>query len=145
MHRTIETRFVAFGLIVGLVLFVSGCGGLTKGKPAAEAAIGRFHQQMNEGRFEEIWNEAHEKFRGASSKEKYLEFMSAIERKLGKVQSSKNAGWKVNTVNFTTVVLMNQSTTFEKGSGTETFTFEMKGENALLVGYNIQSMDLIIK
>jgi hypothetical protein len=118
---------------------------LTKGKPAAEAAIIRFHQQMNEGRFEEIWNEAHEKFRGASSKEKYLEFMSAIERKLGKVQSSKNAGWKVNTVNFTTVVLMNQSTTFEKGSGTETFTFEMEGEKALLVGYNIQSMDLIIK
>jgi hypothetical protein len=145
MHRTIETGFVSCGLIVGLFLFISGCGGLTKGKPAAEAAISRFHQQMNEGRFEEIWNEAHEKFRGAGSKEKYLEFMSAIERKLGKVQSSKNAGWKINTLNFTTTVLMNQNTTFEKGSGTETFTFEIEGENAFLVGYNIQSMDLIIK
>jgi hypothetical protein len=145
MQRTIETRVAVLGLIIGLLLYLSGCGGLTKGKAAAEAAIILFHQQMNDGLYEEIWNQAHEKFRGASSKEKFVEFMSAIERKLGKVQSSKNIGWKVNTFNFTTTVLMNQNTTFEKGSGIETFTFEMKGENALLVGYNIQSMDLIIK
>jgi hypothetical protein len=145
MRHTIETRFAAFGFMIALFFYLSGCGGLTKGKPAAEAAISRFHQNMNDGLYEEIWNQAHEKFRGASSKEKFIEFMSAIEHKLGKVQSSKNIGWKVNTFNFTTTVLMDQNTTFEKGSGRETFTFEMKEDNALLVGYNIQSMDLIIK
>ncbi|MGH7972148.1 MAG: hypothetical protein ACREIC_25825 [Limisphaerales bacterium] len=40
---------------------------------------------------------------------------------------------------------MSQKTLFEKGEGTESFTFALDGTNAVLVGYNIQSMDLITK
>ena len=38
-----------------------------------------------------------------------------------------------------------QKTTFERGSGTETFNFQMDAEKAKLVGYNISSKDLILK
>jgi len=71
--------------------------------------------------------------------------MGAVQRKLGKVTSTSNAGWTVNSYNLTTTVLMTQKTVFEKGEGTESITFEMDGEKAVLLGYNIQSMDLITK
>jgi len=40
---------------------------------------------------------------------------------------------------------LTQNTTFEQGTGTETFTFEMEGDKAVSVGYNINSKDLILK
>lgn len=128
-----------------LALLLIGCGGITKGKAASEAAIDHFHQLYNEGKFDDIWNEAHPKFRNESTKDKYDEFMNAVQRKLGKVTSTSNAGWRVNTFNFTTTVLMTQKTVFEQGEGTESFTFQMEGEKAVLVGWYIQSMDLVIK
>lgn len=126
-------------------LFLGGCGGLVKGKAAAETAIARFHDLYSQGKLDEIWKESHPKFKSASKKEKYDEFMGAVQRKLGKVTSTSNAGWKVKSFNLTTTVLMNQKTVFEKGEGTESFTFQMDGDKAVLVGYNIQSMDLITK
>jgi hypothetical protein len=35
-------------------------------------------------------------------------------------------------------------TQFERGSGIETFTYRFSGSEALLLGYNINSSDLII-
>jgi len=40
---------------------------------------------------------------------------------------------------------MTQKTVFENGQSTESFTFAIDGTNAVLLGYNIQSMDLITK
>jgi hypothetical protein len=51
----------------------------------------------------------------------------------------------VNSFNLETTVYMTQNTVFEHGQGTESFTFAMDGTNAILFGYNIQSMDLITK
>jgi hypothetical protein len=127
------------------VLLLTGCEGLTKGKAASEAAIDHFHKLYSKGKLDDIWKEAHPKFRTASKKDKYDEFMGAVQRKLGKVTSTSNAGWTVNSYNLTTTVLMTQKTVFENGEGTESFTFEMDGKKAVLLGYNIQSMDLITK
>ena len=68
-----------------------------------------------------------------------------MHRKLGKVTQTANAGFNVNTFNLTTRVVLNQNTTFEQGNATEVFTFEMNGEKAVLVGYNINSTELILK
>ncbi|MCY3020850.1 MAG: hypothetical protein NTW87_17675 [Planctomycetota bacterium] len=133
---------VVFALLVSLV---AGCGGMTQGTSAAAAAIVHIHEQMNQGQFEEIWNESDAKLRAATPKEKYLEFMNAVKKKLGKVVSSQNAGWRVNNINATTSVIMTEKAKFEQGEGTEVFTFVMDGEKAVLVGYNIQSRDLVVK
>jgi hypothetical protein len=122
-----------------------GCGGFTKGKPAAEKAIARFHESYNQGKLDDIWKEADSKFRTASTKQKYDEFMGAVRRKLGKVTSTSNTGWNVKSFNLKTSVFMTQKTVFENGQGSESFTFAIDGTNAVLVGYNIQSMDLITK
>jgi Protein of unknown function (DUF4019) len=122
-----------------------GCGGMIKGKPAAERAIAHFHNLYNEGKVDEIWTDADPGFRSASTKEKYEALMAAVQRKLGKVVSSSNSIWNVRSFNMKTTVLMNQDTKFENGQGIESFTFAVNGTNAVLVGYNIQSADLITK
>jgi len=138
-----RAKFAVFLACAAVIM--TGCGGLIKAKAASEAAIHHFHQLLSDGKFEDIWEEASPKFRNASKKEKYDEFMSALQRKLGKVKSTSNVSWKVSTYNLTTTVLMTQKTVFEKGEGTESFTFEIDGDKAVLVGYNVQSMDLITK
>lgn len=138
-------RTITIAVSLYLVLLAAGCGNFVKGKAAAENSMARFHQQYSDGKLDDIWQEAHAKFRSASTKEKYDAFMGAVLRKLGKVKSTSNAGWRVNSHNLTTTVLMTQQTVFERGEGTESFTFEMEGGKAVLVGYNIQSMDLITK
>ena len=53
-------------LIVVLVcaaVAMVGCGSLMKGKGATEASIKRFHQLYSDGKFDDIWEEAHPKFR----------------------------------------------------------------------------------
>lgn len=130
-----------------LTFFVTvvGCGGLVNGKGAAEDAIARFHASYNENKLDEIWQNASPKFRDALSKKKYDEFIGAVRRKLGKVKSSSSAGWNVRSINGNTTAVMTQKTIFENGKGTEKFTFAVDGDDAVLVGYNIQSMDLIAK
>lgn len=112
----------------------------------AEKAIAQFHESYSQGKLDDIWKEADAKFRSVSTKQKYDQFMGAVQRKLGKVTSTSNAGWKVKwSINSKTTVFMTQETIFEHGQGTESFTFEIDGTNAVLVDYNMQSMDLITK
>jgi len=122
-----------------------GCGGFIKAKPAAEKAVARFHESYNQGKLDDIWNGSDAKFRTAVTRQKYDEFLGAVHRKLGKVTSTSSVGWNVKSFNLRTTVFMTQKTIFENGQGTESFTFTMNGTNAVLVGYNIQSMDLITK
>lgn len=71
--------------------------------------------------------------------------MGAVQRKLGKVTQTANAGFNVRTFNLTTSVVLTQTTTYEQGTGTETFTFQMEGDKAVLIGYNINSKELVLK
>ncbi|WP_165232688.1 hypothetical protein [Aquisphaera insulae] len=131
--------------LLSLVLLASGCGGLFHGKEAAERGVAEFHTLYNQGKLAEIYSASHSKMKGAAAEKQFLDLLGAVERKLGKVVQSVNAGFNVRSFNLTTTVVLNQTTTFEKGSGTEVFTFEMDGEKAVLVGYNINSNDLIVK
>ena len=138
-----KTLKISLVLLFATALF--GCGGFTNGKPAAEKAVAHFHDLYNQGKLQDIWNQADPKFRSASTQPKYDDFMGAVQRKLGKVTSTSNTGWRVQSFNLKTMVFMSQKTIFENGEGAESFTFTLDGTNALLVGYNIQSMDLITK
>lgn len=116
-----------------------------KGKKAAEQSVTDFHKLYNDGRLTDIYSAGHPKFKGATTEKQFLEFLGAVQRKLGKVTQTTEAGFNVRTFNFTTTVILTQTTTFEQGTGTEVFTFQMVGDKAVLVGYNINSKDLILK
>src|SRR5215471_4666202 len=126
-------RIIRLAFVLLFAAALSGCGGFTTGKPAAEKAIAHFHDLYNEGKTEDIWEQADPKFRSASTKQKHGDFIGAVQRKLGKVTSTSNAGWRVQSFNLQTMVFMNQNTAFENGQGTESFSFVLNGTNAVLV------------
>ena len=127
------------------VSYLNGCSDMTSAKPAAEAAVAKFHQQYNSEDFLSIFNDSHKDFKGSENLARFREFMQAVYSKLGKVKSTENANWKVGNFNLKTTASMQQKTEFENGSGFEAFSFVIKDEKAILVGYNINSRELIIK
>ena len=142
---TSSMKTISLLLVLGLSVIASGCGGMFKDKKAAEQSVADFHKLCNEGKLTEIYSAGHSKFKSATTEKDFLELVGAVQRKLGKVTQTSNAGFNVRTYNFTTTVVLKQNTTFEHGTGTETFTFEMKGDKAILLGWNINSKDLILK
>jgi hypothetical protein len=132
-------------LLVSVAILTGGCGGMFKGKKAAEEGVAVFHQRYNEGKLKEIFDASHAKLKAATPEQEFLDFLGAVQRKLGKVTKTANAGFNVGTFNFTTTVVLTQNTTFEQGSAAEVFTFEMNGDQAVLVAYNISSKELILK
>jgi hypothetical protein len=130
---------------VVVALTFSGCGGFFKGKQAGERGIAEFHKLYNEGKFKQIFDASGTAMKTATPEQKFLDFLGAVQRKLGKMTQTTNAGFSINTFNLTTRVVLTQTTKFEQGDATEVFTFEMNGDNAILVGYNINSADLILK
>jgi hypothetical protein len=135
---------LAFLLLFGVALLTSGCPGMFKGKKAAEQGVAAFHR-LYKGKLKEIYDMSHSKMKTATLEKELIEFLDAVQRKLGKVTKTANAGFNVGTFNFVTTVVLTQNTTFERGSAAEVSTFEMNGDNAVLVGYNINSKDLILK
>lgn len=136
-------RLVVLTVIMSLFLF--GCADTIKGKSVAEPKVAVFHDRFNAGQYEEIYSEAADEFQKASPKENVLALLSAIDRKLGKVKSSSIKSWNVKTFNLVTTVVFVAETQFEQGTGTETFTFRVSGDKATLLGYNINSMDMMTR
>lgn len=135
-------RNLILALVAGCLL-ITGCGDTIKGKSIAESQVVAFHERLDAGRFDEIYSSADGAFRKAAPKEKVLELFSAVEKKLGKVKSSSTKTWNVKTFNFVTRVVLVAETEFEHGKGTETFTFQVSGGKASLIGYNMNSLDMM--
>lgn len=141
-----KCNFFNLGLIIlFFIALVIGCSEAKNAKPAAETAIGDFHQLFNEGRISDIYKSCAPDFRSATTETEFNELMSAVSRKLGKEISTTNQNWNVKNFNLSTSIVMVQNTEFEQGYGTETFTFEINGDKAILLGYYINSNDLITK
>ena len=136
---------ISLFVFVCLCFCLISCTGIFKGKEVADKGIVEFHRLYNEGKFDEIYDHTDPKFQKASSKKDFLDLLGAVQRKLGKVTAAKEAGYNTRTFNFVTTVSLNQSTTFEQGSGMETFSFEINGDKAMLLGYNINSKDMMMK
>ena len=131
--------------VVVVCLIVLGCSAYRDGKPAAEAQIVEFHSLYGERKFSELYSASHEKMKEASTETEFIDFLTAVESKLGKVTNSRQVNWRVQNFNLESFVEIIQDTEFEKGRGTETFTFLIEGKDAILVAYFINSNDLILK
>ena len=130
---------------ITLSLVALSCSSLTNAKPAAERGIIEFHGQFNAGDFTTIYNNSGDEFKNATTQQQLNELLSAVLRKLGHVTSTTNISWRTGNFNLVTTVVMQQDTKFENGSATETFTYKVDGDKAVLIGYFINSADLITK
>ena len=133
--------------LIWILAFTSfiGCGSFTKGKAAAEKQVSLFHQQFNDKDIASILSSAHPDLFNFTPEAKIKELLSNIRENLGSVTGSTNKGWNIRTGGGGKFVVLVQDTTFQKGSGTEKFTFKIKSGQPLLFGYHINSEDLIGK
>jgi hypothetical protein len=132
-----------FGCVL-VLLALFGCGG-AKGKVDAERAVVVFHQRLDRGEFSAIYADAHADFRASASEADFSAFVDAVHRKLGNVKAVEQVSWKIGSFNLKTEVMLVYKTTFDSGSGMETFNFRIDGGRATLRGYNINSKELVLK
>lgn len=130
-------------LVTSLIL-VNSCS-MVKDSRAAEPAVEKFHSQFNAKEFSDIYQQAGDEMKGAATEKELTDLLDAVYRKLGTYQSSKSVSWHVNSGPLTSLVTLVYDTEFSDGKGTEQFVISVNGETVKLEGYNIQSMDLIVK
>ncbi len=129
--------------LVIILLISLACSSFTQGKAAGEKAVEIFHAQMNEEKFDEIYNQASKEFQTSDNKEAIIKFLQTVHKKLGVIGKSTSQGWHVNTTPAGTVVNLTYQTEFAQDTATESFIFFMNGEEAKLTGYNVNSKKLI--
>ena len=141
---TSKARLGQLMVLLFIPFIISSCSDFSESKSYAEEALDDFHYDYNANNLVNIYENAHKEFKQSATEEEFIQFLGAVHRKLGPVVSSSNSGWNVNSYNLKTYVSLTQKTTFESGSGVESFTFRIKDGKATLLSYNINSKDLII-
>jgi hypothetical protein len=148
--RVPSSRSVA-PLLLAAALAAAGCGNVTKGKGDADRAVADFHLQFNAGRYDAIWDTGGDELKQGISRKDWAALLSAVRRKLGDYTGSTTRSWNVNTRNLSTYVTLVQDSDYATAKAettaraAETFVFVVRDGRAVLVGYNISSLDLILR
>ena len=132
-------------VLLAAALLLSGCADTINGKSVAEPEVARFHEKLKARDFEGLYESTSAEFKEAAPKARILALFEAIDRKLGDPQGTKQVNWNVSTYNLVTTVVLVYSTRYQEGEATETFTFRVKDNTAELLGYDIASLDMLIK
>jgi hypothetical protein len=134
-------RFIA---LVALLASLCACS-ISADTTAAEEGVQKFHEQLDAGRFDEIYDQAADDLRQATTHDDFVAFVQAVHRKLGNTKSSDKTGWNVNYQTSGHFVTLAYKTTFDGGTAQEQFVFRLHDKAAVLVGYHINSTALIVK
>jgi len=107
--------------------------------PPAQAAIDTVSNDISEGRFEKIYNEAADEWRQATTLEQSNETFKRLKDKLGDVKGrsfhSATEEDKPDAHRF----IITYKTTFDRGDGMETFTLVERKGQWLLARYFVNS------
>jgi hypothetical protein len=132
---------------MGLLLMAVLLGGCSFGEDIDRGgrAVARFHELFAASRFAEIYVDTTENFRQAATEAEFVEFMSAVRRKLGNVRACERTGVEVNWDGDGTSIWLSYHTAYELGDATEQFVWVMEGEAARLESYQIDSKELVVR
>ena len=131
-------------VLAALVAALCGCS-MSADTTAAEQAVPKFHEQLDAGQFDEIYVQAGDELRKATTQQDFVALLEAIHRKLGNTKSADKTGWTVNYQTSGSFVTLGYKTIFDGGDAQEQFVFRLQDKTALLVGYHINSTALILK
>ncbi|MDE3202260.1 MAG: hypothetical protein KGN79_15215 [Acidobacteriota bacterium] len=134
---------VLAGLLAAMGL--TGCFGKLKEMQGEALKLDTaFHKQMATGDLAGIYNNSDPRYRDAVTREKSDALFSAIARKLGAPLDCKQENTNFNVSTSGTTITSVCETHFAKNAtGTEKFTWLKSGDNYKLLGYNINSDDLM--
>jgi hypothetical protein len=106
---------------------------------SSRAVVEKFHVQLNDSRFSEIYREASPIFREKSTEEELNKLLGSIRIQLGKVTNTQSEGLKIDYGTDGSEATLTYRTAFEKGTAIETFVFDVSAEPPRLAGYHIAS------
>lgn len=127
-----------------LAAVLAGCS-MSADVGLAERQVVQFHQQLDAGQLQQIYAEASDRLRRATSEQDMQNLLAAVHRKLGDVKSSVRGAWSVHAGTTGTFISLSYQTHFSEGDATERFDYQLEGDKALLAGYHINSNALIEK
>jgi Protein of unknown function (DUF4019) len=138
-------------LAVTLILAATGTSCSFKAErrgipPEVEATIGTVSDDIEQERYEKIYNEASDLWREAASLQQSTEVLNKLKTKLGKVENrvlnsateQNNSGGPLKGRAF----IVSYQTKFERGEGMETFTLVERDHKWLLARYFVNSTAL---
>ncbi len=109
----------------------------------ARAEVDFFHERLNAGDDDAIWAVTGEEFRSTTSKEDFARLLGTVRKSLGKVEETSQVGMNMYTNMQGSFTTLRMETHFERGRGAELFMFKSAGDELKLVGYNINSPDMM--
>ena len=142
----INSLRLTFAFYLFTSFFFSACalsashGGIP---PQAQEAIDKVSDDIAEGRYEKIYNEAAQEWRQAMTLEQADATFKTLKEKLGNVKSrSFHSATEQNSTSGTLPghsFIIDYKTTFDKGDGMETFTLVERDGRWLLARYFVNS------
>ena len=124
--------------IMAVAAALAGCSA-SRDKSAAEAAVVRFHEMLDDARYHDIYAGAADDFRRSGPEQAAVATLQRVHERLGAFRSSQQSGWRVNFGTAGNIVRLNYATQFASGAGSEDFVFRIEGNAAQLVGYHVNS------
>jgi hypothetical protein len=128
-------------IVAAVSIGLAGCSA-GRDKAAAEAGVETFRQALAAGRYAEIYRNAGPEFRQSGTEESAAGFLGSVHQRLGNVRTANQTGWRVNYQPGDSRAVLNYSTEFERGRGTEEFVFRISEGESILIGYHIDSNEL---
>lgn len=147
------------GILFGLVRCSVSIGGFTIGvnagrqqpevvdttdlegkKKAAEAAVEQFHTQLSQGKCQNIYEQANEKFKHQISQADLLKKCEEVTHQLGAVKSSQQVFWDWQPTEHSSgkYIRIQYNTNFSNSPTRETFIWLVDGSKTELVSYYIE-------
>ena len=150
MCRVCSTRQLAslriwLVMLANVACLLSGCASMGESKETAERAVDVFHLRLDSEHYSEIYAQADEDFKKASSQEELEKLVRAVHQKLGKVLAANQVGYLVNVNSNGTYVTLTYDTAFVEGKAMEQFVWRLRDHRAALYNYTVNSADLVIK
>lgn len=105
----------------------------------AEAAVVHFHQQLDAGEVEAIYQATAQEFKQTGNKADLVAFFQGVHGKLGRYKSGRKVNWKMNYGTSGEIVVLDYQSDFENGEAGEDFVFRIDGDTPVLLGYHVNS------
>ena len=138
------SRLASRALLLAFAFLILPACSPGKAKQLAEAGVTNFHAQLDAEQYYAIFFQASPEFQKSGTETELTEFLSAVHRKLGKVQNAQEQGFYINYGIAGTTVTLTYKTTFADAPASEQFVWQV-GEQPILVSYRVDSRALITK
>ncbi|HWY69728.1 MAG TPA: hypothetical protein VNX88_13745 [Terriglobales bacterium] len=131
---------------VVLAFLMWQCGtAIRAGRKLSNAAVQRFHKQLNGTEYGPIVDDADEGFRhSGTTREELMRFLQVVHTNLGNAGESNLRNITVQATPGNTFVITVYQTKFDRGEAIERFTWMKTNGELFLYRYNIQSNALIM-